>query len=524
MAAQTDLWLEYCRRLNKHYRQGNLRVLVGAGLSVDSGFPSWGELNRALLRQYIEEDLGRDPKAQPIIKRHLDELVSELYEAIGRDAAADFVWNSSTRENFFDDLRKTLYRDRSIAELPLTQVHWQLAAMDRATLFTTNFDPLLELARYRMHGGTSDDPDFAAYRSANAPPLGTEPNPEKIYHVHGWIDPDGICGGSFVLTEAQYFELFSRQGQRPNQILDYVLTSGGAVLILGMSLADVNLRRHLYLRSRNPISDSTEIYAVLRVHGRELLDTYQTLHWANQGVRVVFIREYHEVPRLLREIKFGLPADPAAPLPWMSQTLEWVQKNLPGDAIFTDRWQSKARSALLQLLSTLRESFAIPQHEIIQATLLGQVSLQEIAVFAETRHVANGKEARQYTNQFRLRVSGGLAQGVAGFAFSQGKLFEVLDDPDVADQNFTPEMKQFYANRGLRNWRSLIAIPILEMNDRLPVAVVVISSNLPQPFWVRFEQRNEAYRTQMIEAVGLTVRELFSEEIVPNRRTMKAER
>ncbi len=160
----------------------------------------------------------------------------------------------------------------------------------------------------------------------------------------------------------------------------------------------------------------------------------------------------------------------------------------------------------------------------MQATLLGQISLQEIAVFAETRHAGYGKEARQYANHFRLRVSGGLAQGVAGVAFSQGKLFEVLDDPDVADQNFTPEMRQFYASRGLRNWRSLIAIPILEMNDRLPVAVVALSSNLPQPFWARFEQRSEAYRTQMIEAVDLTVRELFSDEIAQNRRTMKAER
>jgi hypothetical protein len=100
----------------------------------------------------------------------------------------------------------------------------------------------------------------------------------------------------------------------------------------------------------------------------------------------------------------------------------------------------------------------------------------------------------------------------------------VLDDPEVADQNFTPEMKQFYASRGLRNWRSLIAIPILEMNDRLPVAVVAISSNFPQPFWSRFEQRNATYRTQMIEAVDLTVRELFSDQMVQNRRTMRAER
>src|SRR5436305_10635457 len=152
MSAQTDLWPEYCRRLNKHYRQGNLRILAGAGLSVDSGFPSWGELNRALLRKYVEEDLGRDPKAQPIIKQHLDGLVEELYESIGRDAVADFVWNSNTRENLFEDLRNVLYGGRDIPDLHLTQMHRQRGAMDAAAPITTTFEPILEPALHRGSG------------------------------------------------------------------------------------------------------------------------------------------------------------------------------------------------------------------------------------------------------------------------------------------------------------------------------------------------------------------------------------
>ncbi len=156
-------------------------------MSVDAGFPSWGDLNRALLRKYIEEDLGRDPKSKPIIRQHLDDLVKELYDTIGREAAADFVWNSSTRENFFEDLRQLLYQGRQIKDLGLTQVHWQLAAMDKAALFTTNFDPLLELARYRVGGGTLQDPDLQAFRSANPPAFAAEPTSGKVYHVHGWI-------------------------------------------------------------------------------------------------------------------------------------------------------------------------------------------------------------------------------------------------------------------------------------------------------------------------------------------------
>ncbi len=483
-------------------------MLAGAGLSVDAGFPSWGELNQALLRRYIEDDLGRDPKSQPIIQQHLDELVDELYQTIGREAAADFVWNSSTRENFFEDLRQLLYGDRSLKDLFLTQVHWQLAAMDKATLFTTNFDPLLELARYRVRGGTSDDPDLHMFRSANPPADRSEPDTNRVYHVHGWIDPDGICGGSFVLTESQYFELFSRQGQRPNQMLEYALTSGGAVLILGMSLADVNLRRHLYLRSLSRISDSTEIYAVLRVHDRRLLDTYQTLHWANRGVRLIYVEDYDGIPKMLREIKFGLPTKPGAPLPWMTETYKWTQSHLPQSLIFTDAWQDRACKILRRVAAGFRESFAVPQQETINLTLMGQIAEDRIASFAESRKQYTGAAAEEYAARFQLLV-GQSAQGITGNAFSKGRAIEVLDDPDLADENFTPEMKQQYIQRR-RTWRSLLAVPYLETSDRLPVLVISVTSNLNEPFWIRFGAKKQAYRDELNQALELTVREILS--------------
>ncbi|MBV8828567.1 MAG: SIR2 family protein [Acidobacteriaceae bacterium] len=521
MSGHKDPWPEYCRRLNKHYRQGNLRILVGAGPSIDSNFPSWGELNRGLLLRYVQEDLGRDAKAKPIIHDHVRQLVEELYETIGREAAADFVWNSSTRENFFEDLRVLLYRGRNYSELPLQPVHRQLAAMDNAAIFTTNFDPLLELAKYHLNGGTGTDPDLTPLRAANPPQRGTSPDKNRVYHVHGWIDPDGICGGSFVLTESQYFELFSRQAQRPNQMLEYALTSGGAVLILGMSLADVNLRRHLYLRSRNRVSDSTEIYAVLQGHGRELLETYQTLHWASRGVRLIYLQTYGEIPRMLREVKFGLAESASGPLPWMNQTVAWVHAQAPAETVFSDRWQSRARNALQQMLANLRDSFAIPQQEVVHATLFGPVSLNEIATFCDSRHTFSGKDARAYANQFRLKISGGKPQGVAGVAFSLGEVYQVRDNPDVADQNFTPEMKRFYASKGLRNWRSLIAIPIFRTEDYLPVLVMTFSSNLADPFWTRFGEKSGEYSRQLASVVDLIVQEILSLPIKTSKKAIQ---
>jgi hypothetical protein len=276
-----------------------------------------------------------------------------------------------------------------------------------------------------------------------------------------------------------------------------------------MSLADVNLRRQLYMRANNRISDSTEIYAVVRGQGRQLLDAYQTLHWANRGVRLVYVEDYDGISAKLREIKFGLPADPIGPSPWMNETLRWVNEHLPKDLVFSDQWQATARTTLQEFISQVRESFAVSQQEVIHIALMGQVTAQQIAIFADTRHTFSGKEAEEYARQFRLRVGHRKSQGVAGVAFSQGRPYEVLDDPEFADQNFTPAMKQFY-DRKLRNWRSLIATPILETPDQLPVLVAAVSSNLGEPFWHKEGEKKEKYWRQISQALELVVRDLVT--------------
>jgi hypothetical protein len=281
-----------------------------------------------------------------------------------------------------------------------------------------------------------------------------------------------------------------------------------------MSLADVNLRRQLYMRANNRISDSTEIYAVLRGNGTQLLDTYQTLHWANRGVRLIYVEDYDGISAKLREIKFGLPTDPTGPSPWMQESLRWVNEYLPKEVVFSDAWQAMARTTLQEFVSQVRESFAISPQEVIHVALMGQAGVQQIATLVDTRHTFSGKEAEEYARQFRLRVGHRKPQGVSGVAFSQGRPYEVLDDPEFADQNFTPAMKQFY-DRKLRNWRSLIAMPILETPDQLPVLVAAISSNLGQPFWTGKGEDKEKLWRQISQALELVVRDLVSSSSKP---------
>ena len=179
--------------------------------------------------------------------------------------------------------------------------------------------------------------------------------------------------------------------------------------------------------------------------------------------------------------------------------------------VFSDEWQQSTRNLLDELTLQFRESFAIPNHEIVYLTLMGQVSPQYLGTYCDTRHVLTGKEAEEYAEQFRLRVSRDKPQGVAGTAFLEGKPSEVLDNPDLADNNLSPRMKDFYAQKGLRNWRSLLAIPVLWGTDHLPILTVAISSNVAQPFWTRFGDRQSDYQVELSKAVDLVVRDLLGE-------------
>lgn len=51
---------EHVERLHRYYREGKLRVLVGAGVSMAADFLGWEALNRALLRGLLEDDRPED--------------------------------------------------------------------------------------------------------------------------------------------------------------------------------------------------------------------------------------------------------------------------------------------------------------------------------------------------------------------------------------------------------------------------------------------------------------------------------
>src|SRR5580700_4031141 len=127
------------QKLSGFYQASKLRLLVGAGTSIQSGFPDWDELNLRLITNYLRQESqpGQEGDASSaFIRANLDELAAKLYGALGRDAAADFVLQNAHDPSFAELLAMSLYGNRGL-DLPIGSVHYQLAVMqEKAEIYT----------------------------------------------------------------------------------------------------------------------------------------------------------------------------------------------------------------------------------------------------------------------------------------------------------------------------------------------------------------------------------------------------
>jgi len=283
--------------LHEAYNDGDLKILIGAGASVPCGFPTWDELSRTLIEQSIKEQ-------QPTLSAA--EIADSLFAKLGKERAADFVQlqpgveGESSSHRLRRLLRDVLYSGRSMEELPTTALHRQIAAMNHAKVYTTNYDPLLEIAMLRRSGAAE-----IKLRHKQSGWTAFDEKQDLVAHLHGYVDPSEKVAGSgkIVIADSHYYQLALETEASANHCWHELMT-GGKVLILGMSLADPNLRRILYRQS----ADQSDIYLLLK-RDNSAADKFLEQHWRVQQLTCVFIDDWSEIPGILRDIKWGVPGD-----------------------------------------------------------------------------------------------------------------------------------------------------------------------------------------------------------------------
>ena len=195
------------------YKNKNVILFVGAGISKNLGLPSWSELIC-----HVAEELGYDP---------------DIYRSFGDNLALAEYYR--VKEGSIGPLRSwmdTKWHSEKV-DLPNSDIHKLIANSKFPMIYTTNYDRWIEKS-FELYGkpyikiaGVSDIPKI-------------KDGVTQIIKFHGDFDSDD----TIVLNESSYYERLEFETPLDIKLRSDVL--GKSVLFIGYSLADVNLRFLFY--------------------------------------------------------------------------------------------------------------------------------------------------------------------------------------------------------------------------------------------------------------------------------------
>lgn len=251
-------------------RTKRVHLFIGAGVSASAGLIGWTELisemKDALKKEYTEHPA-----------KDLDEFL----------AGADFL---DIAELFRETVGPNAYfrflRERYRREVLLSPLHRAIAQMAVGTIFTTNYDKLLEVAFRRA--AKLDPPVIIYPGQLNY----IEDDEARIIKIHGDIDHPS----SIVLTRNDYAEYASRHTDFVNLLQSSI--NGYTMLFVGFGLRDPNLTR-IYNDARN-FFESTNRQAYALMTGTNAIERKL---WHGEGLTILPISTYKQLPRFINRLR-----------------------------------------------------------------------------------------------------------------------------------------------------------------------------------------------------------------------------
>jgi hypothetical protein len=202
------------RELARAIREQRALLFVGAGVSMNLGIPSWGELTA-----HMAQTLGFDPGdfAQLGDPQTLAEYYVLQTGSIGPLRSwMDVEWHRDAAE-----------------KVRRSDIHRLIVELAFPVIYTTNYDRYLELA-HEAHGARYTK--IANLGELTAP----APGVTQIVKFHGDFEDDG----SIILTESSHFERLPLEGPLDLKLRADLL--GRVALFIGYSVSDVSVRYLIY--------------------------------------------------------------------------------------------------------------------------------------------------------------------------------------------------------------------------------------------------------------------------------------
>ncbi|HSV64547.1 MAG TPA: SIR2 family protein [Mycobacteriales bacterium] len=279
-------------------------IICGAGVSLDAGLPSWGNLVDRMCNAIRAKDKAALVRSDPVDPTRKVGYILGLTprtrppEEIVREALYDH-----------DELLFTGGLADAIARLVREAPH-------RFRLLTTNFDSNLEQALKRYF-----DPGTIraiGLRGADSWFDSTPGTPIRVLHVHGMVAPRADPVKPVILSEAFYL----RYGGLVRQAIFRALRESHCLLV-GVSLSDLNILgpvSELNQQPGGPDRDSStflfaapdppaEAHPAAWERSQEYLLLRAEYFRREFGIKVVTFKSFGQIPQVLRELPLAM-SDP----------------------------------------------------------------------------------------------------------------------------------------------------------------------------------------------------------------------
>ena len=201
------------RNIQKAIENNKLIVFVGAGVSRNSGIPTWEELIKELAKDIGIKAKGKDSNGNEVFSN--DDFLK----------IPQYYFNERKEKEYYDKVKEILDKD-----FQPNEIHKMIFELNPAHIVTTNYDNLLEQQANRFQTKRK------YCKAASDIELATAPNCNFIIKMHGEFD-------NIVLKESDYDSYSNNFKLIETHIKGLFATH--TILFVGFSADDSNVRRIL---------------------------------------------------------------------------------------------------------------------------------------------------------------------------------------------------------------------------------------------------------------------------------------
>ncbi len=305
---QQNNYSNHLKSVSSIYKSGNLVLFCGAGISYDSGIPTWNDLLRYLLKKVFSENTeipNIDTRLANLFQKRINVspliLAQYLKTLLGND------FKSTVRNTLYTNLKKNNKTIEAIARLSRQRRN----SKPLKAIITFNFDDLIEeeLAKENID-----------YKSIFNEGERFQDFEMPVYHPHGFLPRDKklTSQNEIVFSEDAYHSQFIDPFSWSNLVqLNHLNNS--ICLFIGISLTDPNMRRlldvsirkngkeeknHFIIKKRYKLEDLYPDDRSISVNKKLLpiLENIEEQDANNLGFNVIWINDYNEIPNVLKTI------------------------------------------------------------------------------------------------------------------------------------------------------------------------------------------------------------------------------